>query len=71
MDWSNASLLIVNVIANLGSLGLEEVGKRLFTLLLVVYGVGSLAVFALTVFAERWIKRATAELHAARHHPAR
>jgi len=70
MDWSTVSRLIVSVIANLGALGLEEVGKQLFTLALIVYLAGSLTAFAVTALCWRWIRRATAELPAARHRPA-
>jgi len=63
MDWLTTIPLIIGGIAKVSALALEALADRLLTILLAVFIIGGVSVFAVTAFAWLWIKRAIGELH--------
>ena len=63
MDKLTTIPLIVGVISNLSALAVEAIAQRLLTIVLVVFIIGGVSIFALTGFAWLWLKRAVGELH--------
>jgi len=63
MDLSVAPPLVLEAIANLGTLAMHALAERLLTIALMMLVVGSVTVFALTAFAWLWIKHTFGEFH--------
>ena len=57
--------LVVGMIGNLSTFALEALAARLLTILLAVFIIGSVGIFAVTAFAWLWVKRAIGDM--ARH----
>jgi hypothetical protein len=64
MDWLAIFPLIVGATSNLGALAGQAIAERLLTILLAVFIVGGVSVFALCAFAWLWMRRAVVEFHA-------
>jgi hypothetical protein len=64
MDYLATIPPIVGVISNLSAITLQLLAERLLTIVLAVFVIGSVSVWALTELAWLWIKRAIGELHA-------
>ena len=67
MDWLTTIPPIVGVISNLSAITLQLLAERLLTIVLAVFVIGSVTVWALTELLWLWIKRAIGELHALPH----
>jgi hypothetical protein len=64
MDSLTTLPLIVGAIGNVSAGALEVLADRLLTILLAVFIIGGVGVFALTAFAWPWIKHAIGGPHA-------
>jgi hypothetical protein len=64
MDWLTAIPLIVGAIGKLSACALQALAARLLTVVLTVFFVAGLSLFAVTAFAWLWLKRLVGELHA-------
>jgi hypothetical protein len=64
MDSLTTLPLIVGAIGNVGAGALEALAERLLTILLAIFIIGGVSIFALTAFAWLWIKRAVGGPHA-------
>jgi len=56
--------LVVGTIGNVSVSALEALAERLVTILLAIFIIGSVGVFAVTAFTWLWIKRWLGEQHA-------
>jgi len=61
MDCLTTLPLIVSVIGNVSAGAMQVLAERLLTILLTVFIIGGVSVFALTAFAWLWIKHAFGE----------
>ncbi len=64
MDCLTTLPLIVGVIGNLSAGAMQVLAERLLTILLAIFLIGGVSVFAITGFAWLWIKHAFGEHHA-------
>ena len=64
MDSLTTLPLIVGAIGNVAAGGLAALAERLLTILLAVFIIGGVSVFALTAFAWLWLKHAIGGPHA-------
>ena len=64
MDSLTTLPLIVGAIGNVGAGALTALAERLLTILLAIFIIGGVSIFALTAFAWLWIKRAVGGPHA-------
>ena len=64
MDCLTIFPLIVGAIGNVSAGALQALAERLLTILLAVFIIGSVGVFAVTAFAWLWVKRAFRGPHA-------
>ena len=64
MDCLKTLPQIVGVIGNVGAGALEALADRLLRILLAVFIIGGVSVFAMTAFAWLWIKHAIGGPHA-------
>jgi len=64
MDCLTPLPLVVGVSAMLGWGAVQVLAERLLTILLAIFLIGGVSVFAITGFAWLWIKRAFGEHHA-------
>jgi hypothetical protein len=61
MDCLTTLPLIVGAIGNVSAGALVALAERLLTILLAVFIIGSIGVFAVTAFAWLWVKHAFGE----------
>jgi hypothetical protein len=64
MDCLTTLPLIVGVIGNVSACAMQALAERLLTILLAIFLIGGVSVFAITGFAWLWIKHAFGEHHA-------
>jgi hypothetical protein len=64
MDCLKTLPQIVGVIGNVSAGALEALADRLLRILLAVFIIGGVSVFAITAFAWLWLKRTIGEPHA-------
>ena len=64
MDCLTTLPLIVSVIGNVSAGAMQVLAERLLTILLALFLIGGVGVFAVTGFAWLWIKHAFGEQHA-------
>jgi hypothetical protein len=64
MDCLTTLPLIVGAIGNVSAGVLEALAERLLTILLAVFIIGGVSIFAMTAFAWLWVKRAIGGPHA-------
>ena len=65
MDSLTTLPLIVGGIANVSAGALQALAERLLTIVLAVFIIGGVSVFALTAFAWLWLKHAVGRSQAA------
>ncbi len=71
MDLIATSPLVVGSIVSLSTFAMDALVERLLTIVLTVFIVGSVSVFALTAFAWLWLKHTVGTLLHLRPSPAR
>jgi hypothetical protein len=64
MDCLTTLPLIVGAIGNVSAGALVALAERLLTILLAIFIIGGVSVFALTAFAWLWLKHAIGRSHA-------
>ena len=64
MDCLTTLPLIVGVIGNVSAGALQVLAERLLTILLAVFIIGGVSIFAVTAFAWLWLKHAIGGPHA-------
>jgi hypothetical protein len=64
MDCLTTLPLIVGAIGSVSAFAMQALAERLLTILLAIFLIGGVGIFAITAFAWLWIKHAFGEHHA-------